>query len=810
MQRIKKININKEIKKSYIDYAMSVIVSRALPDVRDGLKPVHRRILYSMYKLGIKYNKQYKKSARIVGEVLGKYHPHGDKSVYDSIVRMAQKWNLRYKLIKGQGNFGSIDNDPPAAMRYTEIKLEKITEEILDDIKNNTVKMKPNFDDTLIEPVILPSKIPNLLINGISGIAVGMATNMPPHNLIETINAICEFINNKNIKIKRLIKYIKGPDFPTGGTILYYEGVKKALKTGKGKIIIRSKFLVKETSRKKYIIIKEIPYQVIKSRLIQKIYDLIKKKKIEEIINIKDESNKNGIRIILLLKKESITEEVINKLLKYSDLQISYYINNIALVNNKPKRLNIKELIYYFVEHRNKIIIKRAKYNLSLLKEKIHLLKGFIKITKNLKFLLNLINKSKSYKDSFKKIKKYYNLSDKQSKFILNIKLYKLTNQEIKKNLKNYKKIKKDIKINLIIINNKKKRMNIIKEELLYIKKKYGDKRKTLIDYSNNKYLDINLIIKNKVVLIITKKGYIKKTPLYEFKKQKRGGVGYKGIKLNDKDNVKYIIITYNNYYILLFTKYGKCYWIKINEIPQSNKMLKGRAIQNFINIDKEDKIKTYLVVKDIKDKKYINKHYVVLVTSLGIVKKTKLNKYSNIRQNGIYAIYIKKNDSLLKAILTNGKKKIFIAIKSGKAIIFDEKKIKQTSRKTIGVKGIKLKKQKDKVIGIGCINKKSNKYILGVSEKGYGKITNIKCYRVTNRGGVGVKTINITKKTGYLIYILVVKKKDEIIIIKNTGYLLRIPVKNIRKVNRNSQGVKLIKLNLNEKIVDIGLIKKK
>ncbi|WGH27106.1 MAG: DNA gyrase subunit A [Candidatus Shikimatogenerans bostrichidophilus] len=806
------IDINDEIKSSYIDYAMSVIISRALPDVRDGLKPVHRRILYAMYKLNIFYNKNYKKSARIVGEVLGKYHPHGDKSVYDSIVRMSQSWNLRYKLIRGQGNFGSIDNDPPAAMRYTEIKLEKITENMLDDINKNTVDMKYNFDDTLKEPIILPTKIPNLLINGIYGIAVGMATNMAPHNLKDTIKTICKYIDNPNISINKLIKYIKAPDFPTGGIILNYKGVKKAFKKGKGKIIIRSKFYIKEKKNKKYIIIKEIPYQVIKSNLIKKIFLLIKNEKINEIINIKDESNKKGIRIILILKKDSIYEKVINKLLKYSDLQINYHINNIALVNGKPKRLNLKKLIIYFLNHRNDVIIRKAKYFLSYYKKKIHLLKGFLKISYNIEKFLNLIKKSSSYLNLFKIIENNYKLSKKQIKFILNIKLYKLTDKEIKNILKKYKFYKKKIINNKKIISYKEERMKIIKKELFLIKKMYGDKRKTLINFSNNEFLEYKNKKekkKKKFLLIISNNGYIKKTLLNEYKTQNRGGKGKKTIIVNKKDFIKQIIVAYNNYYIILFTKKGKCYWLKVEDIPQGNKKFKGRAIQNLIKIKKNDKFKTYILIKNFKNKDYLNNNYVVMVTTKGIIKKTILKEFSKPRKNGIKSIKIKKNDSLLEAKLTNGNNQILIAIKSGKIIRFNEKRIKLTNRNSIGVKGITIKKKNDKVIGIVIIKKNYSKYILVVSENGYGKISKLNSYRLTNRGGIGIKTINITKKTGKLISIIsVFKKNEDLIIIKKTGIIIRIPMLYIRITGRNSQGVKLIKLNKNDKIADVIKVK--
>ncbi|WGH28101.1 MAG: DNA gyrase subunit A [Candidatus Shikimatogenerans bostrichidophilus] len=812
--KIINIDINDEIKSSYIDYAMSVIISRALPDVRDGLKPVHRRILYAMYKLKIFYNKNYKKSARIVGEVLGKYHPHGDKSVYDSIVRMSQSWNLRYKLISGQGNFGSIDNDPPAAMRYTEIKLEKITENMLDDINKNTVDMKNNFDYSLKEPVILPSKIPNLLINGIYGIAVGMATNMPPHNLKDTIKTICKYIDNPKISTKKLIKCIKAPDFPTGGIILNYKGVKKSYKKGKGKIIIRSKFYIKEDKNNKYIIINEIPYQVIKSNLIKKIYFLIKNGKIDEIINIKDESNKNGIRIILIIKKESINEIVINKLLKYSDLQINYHINNIALVKGKPKRLNLKKLIFYFIEHRNEIIIRKAKYYLSFLKDKIHLLKGFLKISYSIENLFKIIKKSSSYIDSFNIIKNKFKLSKKQIKYILNIKLYKLTNKEIKNLLKKYKYYIEKKNINKKIISSKKRRMEIIKKELLLINKIYGDKRKTLINITNNEFLNYKNNKKNnnnKYLLIISNKGYIKKTLLKDYKTQNRGGKGNKGIIIEKKDFIKQIIIAYNNYYILFFTKKGKCYWLKVKDIPQCNKKYKGRAIQNLIKINKNDNFKTYILIKNINNKEYLNNNYLVLVTSKGLIKKTILKKYSKPRINGIKAIKIKKNDYLFKAKLTKNNNQILIAINSGKIIRFNENKIKLTNRNSIGVKGIKIKGKKDKVVGMINIKKNKYKYILVVSYNGYGKLSNLDNYRITNRGCIGIKTINITKKTGKLISIKsVLNNNEDILIIKKSGIIIRIPINTIRITGRNSQGVKLIKLNKNDKIADITITKVK
>ncbi|WOX79385.1 DNA gyrase subunit A [Candidatus Shikimatogenerans bostrichidophilus] len=819
MNKIKNININDEIKSSYIDYAMSVIISRALPDVRDGLKPVHRRILYSMYKLGLSYNKGYKKSARIVGEVLGKYHPHGDKSVYDSIVRMAQPWNLRYNLISGQGNFGSIDADPPAAMRYTEIKLAKITEEMLKDINKKTIDMKLNFDNTLKEPVILPTKIPNLLINGISGIAVGMATNMPPHNINDTIDTICKYIDNKKISTEKLIKYIKAPDFPTGGIINLYKGVKEAYKKGKGKIIISSKYYVIEKNNKKYIIIKEIPYQVIKSNLIKKIFNLIKNNKINEIENIKDESNKKGIRILLTLKKYCDNEKVINKLLKYTDLQISYHINNIALVNGRPKRLNLKKLIYYFIEHRNNVIIKKAKYNLYKLKNNIHVFKGFIKISNSIDKLFKLIKKSSSYIESFNKIKNNFDLTKKQIKFILNIKLYKFTNKEIKNLIKKYKKLKKKIIINKKIINLKKLRMNIIKKELYKIKKLYGDKRKTLYndendenDKNDEEKNKKNELEKKKYLLFITHKGYIKRTLLKKFKNQNRGGKGYKGITINKNDYIENIKIGNINNYILLFTKLGKCFLIKMLIIPKGNKLFKGRAIQNFIDINNNERIKSTILIdnKKFKNIKYLNNNYIIISTKKGIVKKTILSKFFKPRKNGINSIILKKNDFLIEAKLNYFNGQILIAINSGKIIRFNENNIKLTERYSVGVKGITIKNKKDKAIGILCINNnENNKYILVVTENGYGKRSIIKNYKITNRGGIGMNTIKITKKTGKLISIKKVSNEDEIIIIKKLGNIIRFNINSIRITSRNSQGVKLIKINNNDKIADIIIINK-
>ncbi|MDH3003844.1 MAG: DNA gyrase subunit A [Candidatus Shikimatogenerans sp. JK-2022] len=814
MNNIIKVDINNLIKYSYIDYSMSVIVSRALPDVRDGLKPVHRRILYAMYKLRMFYNKNYKKSARIVGEVLGKYHPHGDKSVYDSIVRMSQSWNLRYKLINGQGNFGSIDNDPPAAMRYTEVKLEKITEYMLNEIDKNTVKFKNNFDNTLKEPVILPTKIPNLLINGIYGIAVGMATNMPPHNLKDSIITICKYIDNPKIKISKLINYIKAPDFPTGGIIYNYKGVKKSYKIGKGKIIIRSKFNIKKNNKNKFIIINEIPYQVIKSNLIKKIYNLIKNGKIKEIINIKDESNKKGIRIILILKKKSITKLVINKLLKYTDLQINYYINNIALVNGKPKRLNLKKIIYYFLKHRNEIIIKKAKFYLYTLKEKIHLLNGFFKISNSIDKLFFLIKNATSYIELFKIIKLKYKLSNKQIKYILNTKLYKLTKKEIKNLILKYKKYKKQFFYNIKIILNKKKRLNIIKKELLLINKIYGDNRKTLINLNKNEYIKYNkknLNNKNnKYLLIITNNNYVKKILLKEYKTQKRGGKGNKMGKIIDKkDFIKKIIVAYNNDYMIFFTKKGLCYWLKVNYIPECKKPNKGRAIQNLIKINKKDKLITYILIKDIHNINYLNNHYVIMVTKNGLINKTILINFSKPRINGIKAIKIKDNDYLIEAKLTNGKNQILIALKSGKIIRFYEKNIKLTNRNSIGVKAITIKYNNDKVIGMIKINKYHDKYILVVSENGYGKLSKLSNYRITNRGGVGIKTINVTKKTGKLIIIKSINNKNvDIIIINKSGITIRIPINTIRITGRYSQGVKLINLNKNDKIADITKVK--
>lgn len=809
-EKIIKINIEDEIKSSYINYSMSVIISRALPDVRDGLKPVHRRILYSMYKLGVKYNSTYKKSARIVGEVLGKFHPHGDTSVYDSIVRMAQDWSLRYKLIKGQGNFGSIDNDPPAAMRYTEIRLEKISEEMLKDIEKNTVDMKLNFDDSLKEPTVLPTRIPNLLINGVSGIAVGMATNIPPHNLKESINAICAYINNKNIDINELMKYIKGPDFPTGGIIYGDTGIKKAFETGKGKIIIRAKALIKKKNGKNYIIINELPYQVVKNELIKKTLNLIKEGKLEGISKIRDESDRKGLHIVYFIKKNFFPKIILNKLFKQTSLEINFNINTIALVKGKPKQLNLKKIIKYFVNHRHNVFLRKIQFQLNKAKKKEHILISFLKILNYLNIILNIIKKSKNSNEAKIILIKNFKFSKKQSKSILNIRLQKITGFERNKIKKKFIKNKKDIIDFKKKLGNKKMRMNIIQNELIKIQKKYGDSRKTKIDYINEKKdKDIKKIFfKKKFVLTISHAGYIKKTSLSKYRCQNIGGIGNKGVITKNQDFLEHLFIANNYNYMLIFTKKGKCFWLRIFKISNVSKISKGQDIQNFIKIDKDDKVCAYILTDDLNNKKYIFCHYVIMITKKGIIKKTCLKEYSRPRKNGINAITIYKNDKLLEAKLTKGNSEILIAIKSGKAIRFSENNIRSICRTSYGVRSLFISNKKDYVIGMICIKNFKKEDILVVSKKGFGKRSKINNYKVTNRGGKGIKTMNITKKTGFLISIKNVSNNDDLIIINKSGVNIRISVSQIPLIGRDTQGIRLINLKNTDQIADITKVK--
>ncbi|ADE35319.1 DNA gyrase, A subunit [Candidatus Karelsulcia muelleri DMIN] len=800
------INIENEMKSSYIDYSMSVIVSRALPDVRDGLKPVHRRVLYGMYEQGALNHKHYKKSARIVGIVLGKYHPHGDSSVYDAIVRMAQSWSLRYILIDGQGNFGSIDNDPPAAMRYTEIKLKKISEDMLMDLEKETVDMKLNFDDSCKEPIVLPTCIPNLLINGSSGIAVGMATNMPPHNIVESIEAICSYIDNKNITIEELMKYIKAPDFPTGGIIYGYEGVKEAFLTGRGKILLRSKVHFEKIKFRTCIIIDEIPYQIKKAEFINKTLELVKEGRLEGLYSIRDESDRNGMRIVFFLKKNVNKQLLLNNLFKETYLETSFSVNNIALVNGKPTKLNLKYLIKHFVNHRHNVIIRRTKYDLNKAKYRAHIIEGFFLVLEHLESVIELIKSSKDRENAKIKLLNKYKLSEIQVQSILELKLNSLTKLESEKIKEEFIKLNKKIYSYKRILNDKFLQKKIIKKELKIIKEKYGDSRRTEIDYLG---LETSLEPNKQVVLTTSYDGYMKRTDLNEYKIKKIGvgGIVNMGAYKLKKDFIKHIIVANTHQYMLFFTEKGKCFWLRVFEIPEGYKTSKGRAIQNLIKIDKKDKICSSILIKDFFNKYYINNHYVIMITKSGIIKKTTLEQYSKPNKNGINAIKIKKGDALIDAKLTNGKSEILIAVKSGKAIRFYESTVRPMTRITLGVKSITLSKllSKDKVIGMICINDPKKEYILVISENGFVKISNLSHYRKTD-----LKTINITSKTGCLVAIKNVVNKDDIIIINQSGLTLRIPVTEIivrvRATKGNKgKGIKLI--NLKSKIASVAKV---
>ncbi|WP_185871770.1 DNA gyrase subunit A [Blattabacterium cuenoti] len=805
------INIEDEMKSSYIDYSMSVIVSRALPDVRDGMKPVHRRVLYGMYQLGVISNSSYKKSARIVGEVLGKYHPHGDVSVYDTMVRMTQKWTLRYPLIDGQGNFGSLDADPPAAMRYTEVRMKKISEEMLLDIKKKTVDMQLNFDDSLEEPTVLPTRIPNLLINGSSGIAVGMATNIPPHNLKETINAICAYIDNNDISIEQIMKHIKAPDFPTGGIIYGYDGVKNAFLTGKGRIVLRAKVHLEEIHGRQCIIVDEIPYQVNKADLISRTVELMKEGKMEGIYQIRDESDRNGLRIVYILKQNTNYNILLNKLFQYTSLQTYFNVNNIALVNGKPVQLNIKNMIQHFVDHRHDVIIRRTKYELEKSQNRVHILLGYLKILDHLNILIQLIQESKNHYDACDKLIQKFQISKNQSKSILDMKLQSLTSLERKKLKREYEELVKKIEYFKSILKEYSTRTKIIKEELFDIKRKYQDPRCTQIDYSGNKVNIEDLIENEQVVLTISHAGYIKRTSLSEYKRQGRGGVGNRGAIARESDFFKHLLVASNHQYLLFFTEKGKCFWLRVYEIPEGSKISKGRAIQNIIHIQPDDKVNAYILTGDLTNKKYVKDYYVMMVTKKGIIKKTSLYNYSRPRKYGINAIVIRKGDSLLEAILTKGNSHVFIAVKSGRIIRFSENQIRITGRNSSGVIGINTKNNQDLVVGMICVDiiGKEKGHLLVVSEKGFGKRSHIKDYRITNRGGKGIKTINITKKTGSLISIKYVTDQDDLMIIKKSGVIIRIPISDIRVMGRTTQGVRLINLKENDAIADVEKVYK-
>jgi len=806
-ENILKVNIEEEMKSSYIDYSMSVIVSRALPDVRDGLKPVHRRVLYGMFNdLGLLSNKPYKKSARIVGEVLGKYHPHGDSSVYDAMVRMAQDWSLRYPLIDGQGNFGSIDGDSPAAMRYTEARLAKIAEETLADINKETVDFQPNFDETLKEPVVLPTKIPLLLVNGASGIAVGMATNMPPHNLSDTIDALVAYIDNNDIEISELIDIIKAPDFPTGGIIYGYKGVRDAYETGRGRIVLRAQWHTETTKTgREQIIVTEIPYNVNKASLIEKIAELVNEKKIDGISNINDETDRTGMRIVIDLKKDANSEIVINNLFKHTQLQNSFNVNNIALVGGRPKLLNLKDLIRHFIEHRHEIVVRRTEYDLRKAKERAHILEGLIIASDNIDEVIKLIRGSASAEEARNKLMERFNLTEIQARAITEMRLRQLTGLEQEKLRAEYDELLKTIKDLEDILSNYTRRMQIIKDELLEIKEKYGDARRTEIEVNAEEFNPEDFYENEPMVISISHLGYIKRTPLDEYRIQRRGGVGSKGSSTREEDFIESLYIANMHNTLLFFTEKGKCYWLKVYNIPEGTKTSKGRAIQNLLNIDEDDKIKAFFNVKDLNDSEEL-KNFVVLVTKNGIIKKTSLEAYSRPRQTGINAITIRDNDELLQALLTTDNADLMIATHDGKAIRFKNSSVRPIGRTASGVRAIRLE-EGDYVIGAIAIEDNSED-VLVVSENGYGKRSSIEEYRITNRGGKGVKSMNVTDKTGKVVAVKSVKDGDELMIINVSGITIRLSVDNLRTMGRNTQGVKLINLRNGDKIASVARIR--
>ncbi len=804
--RIIPINIEDEMKSAYIDYSMSVIVSRALPDVRDGLKPVHRRVLFGMHELGIKATGPHKKSARVVGEVLGKYHPHGDTSVYDAMVRMAQDWSMRYELIDGQGNFGSPDGDSPAAMRYTEVRMKKVSEELLADIDKDTVEHRLNFDDTLKEPTVLPTRIPNLLVNGASGIAVGMATNIAPHNLSEVVDGCIAYIDNNDIEVAEMMQYIKAPDFPTGGIIYGYEGVKDAFLTGRGRIVMRAKTHFEEVSGRECIIVTELPYQINGSDLLKKTADLINDKKIEGISGVRDETSRKGRRLVYTLKRDAIPNIVLNKLFKYTALQTSFSVNNIALVNGKPELLNLKDMIKYFVEHRHDVVVRRTQYELKKAEDRAHILEGLIIASDNIDEVIALIRASKNADEARQKLIDRFDLSEKQSRAIVEMRLRQLTGLEQDKLRAEYEEITKLIADLKDILAHKERRMDIIKEELLEVKNKYGDERRSVIEYSGGDVSIEDMIPDSKVVVTISHAGYVKRTDLSEYKRQNRGGRGQKGVSTRNEDFLEHLFVATNHQYMLFFTQKGKVFWMRVYEIPEGNKTSKGRAIQNLINIENDDMVKAFLVTKDLKDEEYVNNNYVIMVTKGGIVKKTSLEQYSRPRSNGINAITIREGDELLEAKLTDGNSQIMIAVQSGKAIRFEESKTRPMGRNASGVRGISLGNDQDSVVGMVSISDNESD-ILVVSERGYGKRSSLEDYRITNRGGKGVKTINITEKTGNLVAIKNVTDQDDLMIINKSGITIRMAVSDLRVMGRATQGVKLINIKSNDSIAAVAKV---
>ncbi len=810
-ERILKINIEEEMKSSYIDYSMSVIVSRALPDVRDGLKPVHRRVLFGMNELGVGAGKSYKKSARIVGEVLGKYHPHGDSSVYEAMVRMAQDWSLRYPLVDGQGNFGSIDGDSPAAMRYTEARLKRIAEETLADLDKNTVDFQLNFDDSLEEPTVLPTRLPVLLLNGASGIAVGMATNMPPHNIHDTIKAITAYIDDAEIDIPTLTQLILAPDFPTGGIIYGYEGVKEAYETGRGRIVIRSKSEIEvDSSGRESIVVTEIPYMVNKAELIKKIADLVNEKKIEGISNINDESDRSGMRIVITLKRDANSSVVLTKLFKFSSLQTSFSVNNIALVDGRPKTLNLKDMIRHFVDHRHEVVVRRTQYELDQAEKKAHVLEGLLIALDHLDAVIALIRASKTVEDARNGLMEEFQLSEIQARAILDLRLQKLTGLERDKIKQEYDELIQLIAHLKEILESRELRMQIIKDELLELDTKYGDQRRTEIIYSSEEMNPEDFYADDEMAITISHLGYIKRTPLTEYRIQNRGGKGAKGSSTRDEDFVEHLFIATMHNTMLFFTEKGRCYWLKVYEIPEGSKTSKGRAIQNVLSIDPNDKVKAYINVKNLKDEAYINQNNIILCTKKGIVKKTQLEAYSRPRQSGIIAINVREGDQLLEAKMTNGNQEVILAVKSGNAIRFHEELVRNVGRNAAGVRGVRLSEHMDdEVVGMVIADVEGKEDLLVVSEKGYGKRSRREDYRITNRGGKGVKTINITEKTGSLIAIKSVIDTDDIMIINKSGIAIRLSVNSLRVMGRATQGVRLINLSEQDSIAAVASIQR-
>ena len=800
------INIDDEMKSAYIDYSMSVIVSRALPDVRDGLKPVHRRVLFGMHELGVRSNTAYKKSARIVGEVLGKYHPHGDSSVYDTMVRMAQEWSLRYMLVDGQGNFGSVDGDSPAAMRYTEARMRRIAEDMLADIDKDTVDHQLNFDDSLKEPKVLPTRIPNLLVNGASGIAVGMATNMPPHNLSEVVDGIHAYIDNNDIEIEEIITHIKAPDFPTGGIIYGYDGVKEAFKTGRGRVVVRAKAEMEEVHGRECIIVTEIPYQVNKADLIKKIADMVNEKKIEGISTIRDESDRKGMRIVFVLKKDAVPNIVLNTLYKFSALQSSFSVNNIALVNGRPEMLNVKNMIVHFVDHRHEVVVRRSEFELRKAEERAHILEGLIIASDNIDEVIKIIRAASNPDDARAALMERFKLTDAQSKAIVEMRLRQLTGLEQDKLRAEYDEVIKTIADLKDILARRERRMQIIKEELQEVKDRFGDARRSEINYAGGDLSMEDMIPDEQVVITISHAGYIKRTPLSEYKTQNRGGVGQKASSTRNEDFLEHLFVGTNHQYMLFFTQSGKCFWMRVFEIPEGSRTSKGRAIQNLINITPDDKVKAFICTQDLKDTDYVNSHFVMMATRQGIVKKTSLESYSRPRVNGINAITVREGDELIEAKLTTGSSQVLIGLRSGKAIRFEESKTRPMGRNASGVRGVTLADEQDEVIGMVTVNN-FDEDILVVSEKGYGKRSSIEDYRITNRGGKGVKTISITEKTGYLVAIKNVDDTDDLMIINKSGIAIRLNVDDLRVMGRATQGVRLINIRDNDSIAAVAKV---